>query len=109
MLNTTISKTERIHIRVTSEQRKQLKRTAELSQKSLSEYLISAGLATNLDSAKTDFYHGINSELKAIKKSQYAITKLLLLVGSNQLNSEDKIQQFYEEAVDEFENEFGKD
>ena len=95
-----------IRVYLTGEQKNQLKRMAEINVKSLSEYLLNAGLSLTLDAAKMDFYQSINSDLAHIKKSQLVTTRLLLLLGARQLNSEDEILRFYNDAISDAEKRF---
>lgn len=97
-----------IRVYLTGEQKNQLKRMAEINVKSLSEYLLNAGLSLTLDAAKMDFYQSINSDLAHIKKSQLVTTRLLLLLGARQLNSEDEILRFYNDAISDAEKRFGE-
>ena len=97
-----------IRVYLTDEQKNQLKRMAEINVKSLSEYLLNAGLSLTLDAAKMDFYQSINSDLAHIKKSQLVTTRLLLLLGARQLNSEDEILRFYNDAISDAEKRFGE-
>ena len=95
-------KTEKIQIWVTPEQKNQLRRMANFSQKSLTEYLISAGLSTK-DTTKID--ESVNVDLTYLKKSQLVLTRLLLQIGAKQLGGQE-ILNFYNEAVIDADQQF---
>ena len=90
------------------DQKNLVKRLASLSNKSLSEYVRDAALAPTLDSAKVEFYQNINENFLDIKRSQYVLTRLLLLLGTEVLKSEDAVINFYKEIVLQAEKEYQK-
>lgn len=98
-------KDEDIHVYMTSSQKKRLQILAGSSNKSLSQYLVDAGLSSNLDHAKINFYENINNDLLYIKKSLYVLTKLTLLVA-NDTYDQDVIIKFSKAAQDDAEKQF---
>jgi|GEM_PF-5545083 hypothetical protein len=102
-------KTEKIEVILSDNEKKQIRRQASLANKSLSQYLLDAGLSTTLDTAKIEFYQTINENLQTLRKNQYIITKLLLLIGSEQLNSQEKIMKYFHRAEKEADEIFGED
>lgn len=104
----TSSKTEKIQFWATPAQKKQLERLAQINNKSLTQHLLDAGLSLGLDAAKADFYQNINDNLTHLKKTQLVITRLLLLIGAEELKDQDTIRKFYDEAVEDAEKRFGE-
>ncbi|SFL43960.1 hypothetical protein [Pelosinus propionicus] len=101
-------KEEEIRVYLTVEQKNQIKRMANINNQSLSKYLLNAVMATSLDTAKMDFYQSINADQLHIKKSLLVLTQLMLLIGSEQLKSQDQIMEFYRERVEDAEQRFGR-
>jgi len=99
-------KEEEIRVYLTSNQKNQLKRLANISNQSLSKYVLNAAIATNLDSAKMDFYTTVNTNLLHLMRSQLVMTQLMLLIGSEQLKSQDKIMGYYKDCVKDAEKRF---
>lgn len=95
---------ERIRVYATTAQKNQLQRMAAAQQKTLSQFVLDAAL-----SAATSVPPGPDEkDLLQLKKDNYIIKKLLLLVGSQQLKSEDAVMDFYRKSVSEAENAFAK-
>lgn len=90
-------------------QKNQIKRMADLSNKSISEYVRDAALSLTLDSAKTEFYQSINENFLELKRSNYVLTRMILLLGTEVMKDEDSVIQFYKEIVAEAENRFLKE
>jgi uncharacterized protein (DUF1778 family) len=101
-------KEEEIRVYLTVEQKNQIKRMANINHQSLSKYLLNAVMATSLDTAKMDFYQSINADQLHIKKNLLVLTQLMLLIGSEQLKSQDQIMEFYRERVEDAEQRFGR-
>lgn len=98
---------EKVTFRVTNEQKNQLKRLANLNNKTLSDYAREAALSPTFDSTKIQFYQNINADLLYLKKSQLVITQLILLLGARALNSEDQIMDYYHTTLQDADNKFG--
>ncbi len=94
---------EMLTIRITSNQKNQLKRMADLAQKSVSDYVRDSALSIKSDSTKSDFNQPINSKLKAQKKNQLITVRLLLHVLFNQSQNNDLVQATYDKVVAEVE------
>lgn len=90
---------DKVYFRVSEAQKNQIKRMAALSNKTVSDYSRDAVLAPTLDSAKVEFYQNINENFVEIKRSQFVLTRLLLLLGTEVLKSEDEVINFYKEMV----------
>lgn len=88
-------KPERIDIRLSVAQKKQLQERAKLNQKTLSEYMLDSALALTLDTAKSNFYQGITVDMTEMKKQLYVVSRLLLLIGSSERLNEDAIIDFF--------------
>lgn len=99
---------DEMKIYLSTEQKNLVKRMASLSNKSLSEYVRDAALSPTLDSAKVEFYQNINENFIEIKKTQFVLTRLLLLLGTEVLKSEDDAINFYKEMVMQAEKEYRK-
>lgn len=97
---------DNINIRVSEGQKNQLKRLADLSNKTLSNYIRDAALASTLDSAKTEFYQSINENFLELKRSNYVLTRMVLLLGAEVTKDEDSVIQFYKEIAAEAEKRF---
>lgn len=97
---------ERVDIRVRAEQKNQLKRKAAIANKTLSEYVRDAALASTLDSAKQDFYETINSNQAQLAKSVYIVTRLMLLITAQALGSEERAMEYYHSCVSDAEKKF---
>ncbi len=98
---------EMLTVRVAPEQKKQLKRLADLAGKSVSDYVREAALKLTFDTAKIEFYQWINADLLHLKKFQYIVTRLLLVVGSESLKSDEKIMNYFRECQRDADEKFG--
>ena len=92
---------ENINIRVNANQKKALVRMADLSNKSLSAYTRDVLLSQTLDTAKMEFYQSINDNLRELKRSNFVLTRLVMVLATKALGSEDTVIDFYKELVDE--------
>lgn len=99
-------KEEKIQVNLTVSQKNQIERLAKNSNKSLSQYLLDAGLATTIDTAKFDFYTTINSDLSYLKRISYVISKLELLIAAEQYNDQEFVVKFYKATMAEAEKLF---
>lgn len=100
---------DEIKIYLSSGQKKQIQRMAELSKKSsVSEYARDVLLSQTLDTAKMEFYQSVNENLTELKKANYVLTRLLLLLGTKVLGDEDSVISFYKEMAADAENKFEK-
>ncbi|MPL69284.1 hypothetical protein SDC9_15021 [bioreactor metagenome] len=108
MIKPLSSKTEKVQIWVTANQKTQLKRLAEINQKNMSEFILDAALSPTIDSAKLEFYESINADILHLKKAQLIVTQLLLNLGEDQLKDYDKIMNLYGEAIVDADEKFGK-
>lgn len=110
-------KTEKFLLSLTQEQKKELKKRADESDKSLTQYLIDSGLETKLDNSRGKFFLRIDSELDKISKDleylkrvSYIQTKLIyLLINGKQISDPDLIKEFYNKAADEAEKFFSNE
>ncbi|MEG6586708.1 hypothetical protein [Dendrosporobacter sp. 1207_IL3150] len=101
-------KNEEIRVYLSVAQKNKLKRLAELSQKSLSAYLLEAAFTGYSD--KSDDDNGtIGKRLTRIMKTQLVMTQLMLLIGAEQLKSQDQIMKYYQECVEDADNRFGRE
>lgn len=94
---------ENINIRVNASQKKALVRMANLSNKKLSAYARDVLLSQTLDTAKMEFYQSINDNLLELKRSNYVLTRLVMLFGSQVLKDEDGVIQFFKDISKEAE------
>jgi len=92
-------KEEEIQVNLTGSQKKQIEILANISNKSLSQYLLDAGLSTTIDTAKFDFYTRINSDLNYLKRISYVISKLELLIAAEQYDNQDFVVDFYKATM----------
>lgn len=100
---------EKVSFRVTPEQKNKLKRLADMSNKTLSDYSRDAALSPTLDSAKYEFYQSINDDILHLKKYQYVAIRLILLLGSKVMESDDAVMEFFNECVKDSETRFTKE
>ena len=105
----TRNKADEIRVYMTQDQKNQLRRLAENSQKTMSEYMLNAALSPTLDSAKYEFYQSINDDILHLKKAQLIVTQLLLNLGADQIKDTDKIMNLYREAIEDADEKFGKE
>lgn len=96
-------------IYLSTSQKNQIKRMADLSNKSMSEYVRDSALSLTLDSAKAEFYQTINENLLELQRSNYVLTRMILLLGTEVMKDEDSVIQFFKEIVSEAENRFKKE
>jgi hypothetical protein len=97
---------EKVTFRVTKSQKNQIERLASISKKTVSDYMRDVSLSQTLDTAKMEFYQNINGNFLEIKKNQFILTRLLILLGGEVLKSDDEIIKFYKEMALEAEKEF---
>jgi hypothetical protein len=104
---------ERIEIKTSEIVKKQLKSRAEMIVKTLSQYLIDAGLASNHSTTKTDLFKNINSQFDTInadisylKQMLFVNTKLLMMVLNSHYNDKEIVKNLYEKALKEAEKLF---
>lgn len=102
-------KDDDIKVYLTSDEKKRIERLAGLANKPVSTYVRETALASTLDTAKMEFYHNINENFLEIKKTQFVLTRLLLLLGTEVLKSEDDVINFYQEMAEQAEKAYPKD
>lgn len=110
------NKTEKIQIWVSPEQKNQLRRLAELEQKSMSEYLIDAALSsasfsTNCDSdfAKIEAkIENITADVTYIKKFQYVVTRLALYIVNEYVKDPKKTMEYFREILSDADEKFAE-
>ena len=100
-----IKETE-IRVYLTIAQKNQLRKLAIINNKSLSQQLLDSGLALSLDTAKIDFYTTINQDFNYLKRISYVISKLELLIATEQYDNRDFVVDFYKATMLEAENLF---
>ena len=100
---------DNVNVRMTKNQKKALCRQADLAGKKLSVYAREVLLAQSLDTVKMEFYQSINENLLELQRSNYVVTRMLLLLGTEVMKDEDSVIQFYKEIVTEAENRFKKE
>ena len=99
-------KTEFIGIRVRPLEKAMLEQRAKACKKSLSQYLVDAGLETNIDSAKACFYQSINEYLKYLVLTGFVQEKLLMFTLREQGVKTEKVVEFRRKAFSEAEKFF---
>mgnify|MGYP000983266670 CR=1 FL=1 len=101
---------EMLTVRVTPDQKNQLRRQAELAGKTMSEFVLDSAISQsqndNSDTAKIN-YQTIKSEILEIKKLQYIMTRMLLFTGAEVFKSDETMQKIYNESKAEAESKFG--
>lgn len=108
MIKKTTNKTQKIQVWVSLEQKNQLKRMADLAQKSVSDYVRDAALNANIDSTKSGFYRGINSDILTLLTNQYITNRVLLEIGGVVIKDTD-IMDIYDKAKAEAEKKIRED
>ncbi|VBB08461.1 Hypothetical protein LUCI_3733 [Lucifera butyrica] len=103
------SKDAEIRVYLTAAQKLQIEKLAAINEKSVSQYLLDAGLSSSLDSAKMDFYTRINNDLTYLKRISYVNSKLGLLAAAEQTNDQDFAVKFYKATLEEAEKLFKED
>lgn len=109
MPKTIQSKTEKVQFWATPAEKKQLQQLAELSHKTLSQYILDAALTMTLDTAKIEFYENINADLNYLKRTAYVISKLELLIAAEQYDNQEFVVDFYKATMGEAERLFGEE
>lgn len=94
---------ENINIRVSASQKKALVRMADLSNKNLSTYARDVLLSQSLDTAKMEFYQSINDNLLELKRSNYVLTRMVMLLGTQVMKDEDGVIAFFKDISKEAE------
>lgn len=92
---------DNVNFRVSENQKKRLVRLAGLSHKTLSDYVRDAALSANIGESKYKFYEGINVELINMQRSQFVITRLMLLLGIKLYGTEKAVMDFYHETMEQ--------
>ena len=92
---------EKISLRVSLAQKNKLRRLAEINNKSLSQYLLDAGLSLTLDTAKINFYQEINADLLSLKRHLYITSQLILLLANEQYKNIDTVKRYYQAAEEQ--------
>ena len=92
-------KAEDIHLRLTPSQKNQLCRYAEMQQKSLSKYMLDAGLEVGVKPHAGTPASLHDSDLNEIKKQLFVLCRLMLYVGSSeQLHSTEEMIKFFQDT-----------
>ena len=92
-------KAEDIHLRLTPSQKNQLCRFAEIQQKSLSQYMLDAGLEAGGKAHRGTANSLPDSDLNEIKKQLFVLCRLMLYVGSSeQLHSTEEMIKFFQDT-----------
>ena len=92
-------KAEDIHLRLTPSQKNQLCRYAEMQQKSLSKYMLDAGLEVGAKPHRGTPASLHDSDLNEIKKQLFVLCRLMLYVGSSeQLHSTEEMIKFFQDT-----------
>jgi hypothetical protein len=93
------TKDAEISVYVTAAERNQLCRFAELQQKSLSKYMLDAGLEAGETSRSRAPASMPDSDLNEIKKQLFVLCRLVLYVGSSeQLHSNEEMIRFFQDT-----------
>jgi len=83
-------KAEDIHLRLTPSQKNQLCRFAEIQQKSLSKYMLDAGLELGAKSHAGTPVSLHANDLNEVKKQLFVLCRLMLFVGSSEQRHENE-------------------
>lgn len=135
-MNTLDSKHERISLRVTTGEKNQLKRMADLAGKPLAEYVRDVAFSTPLSATDKKIVEDLQhlsekmiqqeADIRYLKKSVYVMIKLLLPIASEQIilrtllpispeeksqekiqeKAQEKIMSFFKKCVNEAEEKF---
>lgn len=89
-------KAEDIHLRLTPSQKNQLCRFAEIQQKSLSKFMLDAGLAAGTKALQENHPPIQDTDIAEIKRQLFVLCRLMLYIGSSEQahNNEEMIQFF---------------
>lgn len=99
------NKPDELRVYMTPEQKNRLRHLAEIDEKTMSEFVLDAALNAKNDSSKSK-NQSLDSDMINVRKSLYIMTRLMLLVGSEQLKSQETIMKFYRETKEEAEKAF---
>ena len=92
-------KAEDIHLRLTPSQKNQLCRYAEIQQKSLSKFMLDAGLAVGTKRPQENHPSIQDSDIAEIKKQLFVLCRLMLYVGSSeQLHNNEEMIRFFQDT-----------
>lgn len=92
-------KAEDIHLRLTPSQKNQLCRFAEIQQKSLTQFMLDAGLAVGTKRPQENHPSIQDSDIAEIKKQLFVLCRLMLYVGSSeQLHNNSEMIKFFQDT-----------
>lgn len=93
------TKDAEISVYVTAAERNQLCRYAELQQKSLSKFMLDAGLAVGEKRPRENHPSIQDSDIAEIKKQLFVLCRLMLYVGSSeQLHNNEEMIKFFQDT-----------
>ena len=93
------TKNAEISVYVSEAERNQLCRFAEIQQKSLSKYMLDAGLEVGAKPHRGTPASLHDSDLNEIKKQLFVLCRLMLYVGSSeQLHSTEEMIKFFQDT-----------
>ncbi len=93
------TKDAEISVYVTAAERNQLCRFAEIQQKSLSKFMLDAGLAAGTKPPRENHPSIQDSDIAEIKKQLFVLCRLMLYIGSSeQLHSNEEMIQFFQDT-----------